>query len=105
MLSKLLQRKARDRKSLKRMVTNLVVAAGVEAAVAAAVAEIAVRLPKRHRVLRRMTACPDMAATLMKSGTSAAAIVPAPVASKPTFVHMLLGRMSSAVGWMMNPKT
>ena len=87
------------------MVTNLVVAAGVEAAVAAAVAEIAARLPKQHQVLRKMTACPDMAATLMKSGTNAAAIVPAPVGSKPTFVRMLRGRMSLAVGWMMNPRT
>lgn len=87
------------------MAMNLVAAAGDEAAVAVAVAGIAARLPKRHRVLRMTTACRDMAATLMKSGTNAAATVPVLVVSKPTFVHMHLGRMSSAVDWMMNLRT
>ena len=53
------------------MAMNLVAAAGDEAAVAVAVAGIAARLPKRHRVLRMTTACQGMAATLMKSGTNA----------------------------------
>lgn len=104
-LSKLQRRKARDQKSLKQMATNLVVAAGDEGGVVAAGVGIAARRLKRHHVLRMTTACQGMAATLMRSGTSVAATVPVLVVSRPTFVHMLRGRMSSAADWMMNQRT
>jgi hypothetical protein len=59
-----------------------------------AVVGIAARPAKRRRVRRMTRACLDMAATLMRSGTSVALSGPAPAASKQTFAPTLPGKTS-----------
>jgi uncharacterized membrane protein (UPF0136 family) len=77
-----------------QMATNLVAGADDEVAAAVAVVGTAARPEKRRRVRRMTRACLDMAATLMRSGTSVALSGPAPAVSKQTFAPTLPGKTS-----------